>query len=377
MIAKNVSGQGIYFFASNKTTGDGLAGDQANITGVISKDGGAEAGFATATATNIGGGKYWQPLSQAESNCNAFAMSWTSTTTDILIEPRDGYTERGSIQAIEADTNELQAEWADGGRLDLILDARASSTEVTALLTNTRVVRVVPYVIERPDTGTDTYRIELYLYDEEGNMEAPDSAPTIALVNSAGTSRTSRLDGTTMALVSTGRYRAIYTAAPADTLEQLVWTFTVVEAGATRVYGNNSIIVDTSAVDFTSTDRTKLDSIVSSLVALDTLPADVWATEEGVRVDLIASAFDGMISAGKFSTAALSEVWSTIGAEPTAIPAAAVTMLAKIGLLYTLARNKLITDADGITLRNDADTADIGSASHEELAGTYTRNKFS
>jgi hypothetical protein len=47
-----------------------------------------------------------------------------------------------------------------------------------------------------------------------------------------------------MALVSTGRYRAIYTASDTDDLEQLVWTFSVVEGGATRVYGNTTVIVD-------------------------------------------------------------------------------------------------------------------------------------
>ncbi len=139
--------------------------------------------------------------------------------------------------------------------------AVASSAEATAIQNNTRVVRVVPDVIERPDSGTATYRVELFLYDDTGNMEAPDSAPTIALVNQAGTDRSSRLDSTTMALVETGRYRAIYTADAVDTLEQLVWTFSVVEGGATRKYGNNSLIVDTTAVDFTAADRTKLDTL--------------------------------------------------------------------------------------------------------------------
>jgi hypothetical protein len=40
------------------------------------------------------------------------------------------------IADILADTNELQAAWADGGRLDLILDARASQTSVDDLPTN-------------------------------------------------------------------------------------------------------------------------------------------------------------------------------------------------------------------------------------------------
>jgi hypothetical protein len=43
------------------------------------------------------------------------------------------------IAAILADTNELQADWADGGRLDLILDARASQTSVDDLPTTSEL----------------------------------------------------------------------------------------------------------------------------------------------------------------------------------------------------------------------------------------------
>ncbi|WP_287322985.1 hypothetical protein, partial [Mesorhizobium sp.] len=43
------------------------------------------------------------------------------------------------IAAILADTNELQTDWANGGRLDLILDARASQTSVDDLPTNSEL----------------------------------------------------------------------------------------------------------------------------------------------------------------------------------------------------------------------------------------------
>lgn len=141
----------------------------------------------------------------------------------------------------------------------------ASSAEVTSVQNNTRVVRVVPTVIERPDSGTQAYRIELLAYDDVGNMEAPDSAPTVALVDQGGTDLSSRLDSATGSLVSTGRYRWVYTATSTDDLEQLVWTFSVVEGGNTRLYGNTSVIVDTTAVDFTSADRTKLEAIHTKL----------------------------------------------------------------------------------------------------------------
>lgn len=41
-----------------------------------------------------------------------------------------------AVNAIAADTNELQTDWTDGGRLDLILDARASQASVDDLPTN-------------------------------------------------------------------------------------------------------------------------------------------------------------------------------------------------------------------------------------------------
>jgi hypothetical protein len=94
-------------------------------------------------------------------------------------------------------------------------------------------------------------------------MEAPDSAPTMTLVNQAGTDLSARLSSTTMSLVSTGVYRVTYTASVADALEQLVFGFSVVEGGVTRLYANTSLIVDTTAVDFTATDRTKLNQLAT------------------------------------------------------------------------------------------------------------------
>lgn len=50
------------------------------------------------------------------------------------------------LAAIVADTNELQGDWTDGGRLDLILDARASQTSVDTVDGNVDAILV--------DTGT-------------------------------------------------------------------------------------------------------------------------------------------------------------------------------------------------------------------------------
>lgn len=51
-----------------------------------------------------------------------------------------------NINDIETDTNELQTDWADGGRLDVILDARASQTSVNTVDSNVDAILL--------DTGT-------------------------------------------------------------------------------------------------------------------------------------------------------------------------------------------------------------------------------
>lgn len=212
----------------------------------------------------------------------------------------------------------------------------ASSAEATAIQNNTRVVRTVPTVIERPDSGSETRIVELLLYDSVGNMEVPDSAPTLTLTNQSSTDRSSRLSSTTMSLVSTGRYRVTYTADAADALEQLLWVFTVVEGGATRVYGNDTQIVDTTAVDFTTADRTKLNRLDVDLTTaragyLDNINHAVAAP--GDQMALVVNA----ITAAKIATDALTAagVSSDVATEINATVLSAIAGLNNISYAQT------------------------------------------
>lgn len=189
------------------------------------------------------------------------------------------------LVAILMDTDEIQGKLPAG--------VMASSDEVVAIQNNTTVVRVVPSMIERPDAGAVVYRVEILLYDSNGNMDVPDETPTIELVNNLGDDRTSRLDSATMTLVSTGRYRAVYTASASDALEQLIWTFTVTKGTLTRLYGNTSWVADTTAVDYTAADRArdeavaaKVDVSLSSRAPADTaLTTTVWTAARAGHLD--------------------------------------------------------------------------------------------
>ena len=141
----------------------------------------------------------------------------------------------------------------------------ASSSEVTSIQNSTSVVRVVPEFIERPPSGTTTFRIEVFVYNILGNNIDADTNPTVDLVNQTGTSRNFRLDSTTMAHISLGRYRTIYTSTSTDALEQLIWTFTVDRSSIVDLFGNTSLVTDTITVNFTSSDRSDLQAIFNKL----------------------------------------------------------------------------------------------------------------
>jgi hypothetical protein len=95
------------------------------------------------------------------------------------------------IADILADTNELQAAWADGGRLDLILDARASQASVDDLPTNAELATAlgtaddaVLAAIATVQSDTNDIQTRLPAALESGRIAAAlDSAATAALVD--------------------------------------------------------------------------------------------------------------------------------------------------------------------------------------------------
>jgi hypothetical protein len=145
----------------------------------------------------------------------------------------------------------------------------ASSAEVTAIQNNTRVRVIVPPVMERPDAGSTAFLLHLYCYDEAGNMEAPDSTPTVTAANHAGTDRSANLGA--VANPGTGHYTVTYTLSSGDAVEQLLFEWTVTEGGVARQHGAAAQVVDTTAVDFTSADRTTLQAVESAVGALNDL----------------------------------------------------------------------------------------------------------
>ena len=201
---------------------------------------------------------------------------------DLLLDAIPTTPMRGTDNAAPAATALSNAVWTDAKAGYIPAGLMPTQAEVLAIQNNTRVRVIVPPVVERPDAGSTTYRLWTYLYDTAGNMEAPESLPTITAQNNTGTDRSAGLSAVTNP--STGVYYADYTVASGHAIEGLLFQWSVVEGGVTRTHGAQALVVDTTAVDFTAADRTKLETLATDYTTaragyLDNLSAGAAALE--------------------------------------------------------------------------------------------------
>ena len=208
------------------------------------------------------------PASNMRGTDNALlAASYTApANATITTAAADALAAKTSAQTTEARLTATRAGYLD----NLSAGAVALQSTVSAISNSVRlkVVSVGGYAI--PTSGSNVYTVDVLLYDTSGNMESPDSTPTITAANQAGTDRSANVGA--VSAVSTGHYRGTYTVTSAHATEQIVLTVSAVEGGQT-LKGTHAVSVSVtgqagggSGTDgFLSADRTKLESIYNKL----------------------------------------------------------------------------------------------------------------
>lgn len=274
-----------------------------------------------------------------------------TATADIQSRIPDALTNgniKAHAQSVQA--NALNASALATDAVTELQSGLATAAQISSLQVNTRANIQVPIEIEIPDASTQVWKIRLFLFDADGNMEAPDSTPTIALTNAAGTDRSSRLSSATV--LSTGAYSWDYTATAGDAEEQLVWIFTVVEGGLTRIYPATSYVVEETAYRFSSTDRSTLNAAATA-AALATVSGKI-DTIDGIVDTLLAD----LINGGR-----LDLILDAILADAT---------LARqiLGNKHTVVESP--TGTFTISVRNDADDATVRTIVYVAATGART-----
>ena len=167
------------------------------------------------------------------------------------------------LAAIVADTNELQTDWADGGRLDLILDARASQTSVDT------IDGIVDSILV--DTGTT---LPATLTTIEGKIDTVDGVVDTILVDT-NELQTDWVDGGRLDLILDARS----SQTSVDTIDTnvdaiLVDTGTTIPATLTTIEGKIDTIdtnVDAILVDTGTTIPATLTTIEGKIDTVDTV----------------------------------------------------------------------------------------------------------
>lgn len=101
--------------------------------------------YVTATVNSVAATMAHTFQIEAEVDANivsdktGYALSVTPPTAVQVRQEIDSNSTQ--LAAIVADTNELETDWSDGGRLDLILDARASQVTADAIETDTQDIQ--------------------------------------------------------------------------------------------------------------------------------------------------------------------------------------------------------------------------------------------
>lgn len=202
---------------------------------------------------------------------------------------------------------------------------------------NTFIATSIPSTLERPDSGSVTVSIAIVFSDETGTAKNLDSGnPIITLVDDAGNDCSSRLGAFTNP--ATGKYLVPYTSSSTDDLEGLHWDITGTINSKLRRMVAYMQIVDTTAADFTSSDRTILqrldtDYTTARAAKIDNLDATVSSrsTFSGGAVASVTGAVGsigaGGITAGSIASGALNgkgdwllaSAWNTFTAGMTNI----------------------------------------------------------
>ena len=131
-------------------------------------------------------GGTWQFTTNSLENGPVATGFSTHSAADVRAEMDSNSTQ---FTAIIADTNELQTDWANGGRLDLILDSRSSQASVDvidgivdSILIDTDTT--IPGLITTVDTVVDAIKVVTDAIPDSGAMSSIATAAALATVDS-------------------------------------------------------------------------------------------------------------------------------------------------------------------------------------------------
>ena len=111
------------------TSAGAFIANPGTVTAKISKDYGDWADVGTVSEEDSTYGQLKLALTNTEMNADVVDLYVVDDTADCVPWTATIYTDAATLGEIVADTGELQTDWVDGGRLDLLIDAIKAVTD--------------------------------------------------------------------------------------------------------------------------------------------------------------------------------------------------------------------------------------------------------
>ena len=293
----------------------------------------ADAVWDEARSGHTGAGSFGETMGTVESNIDNLdaAVSNIPTSNPSAVAIRTEMDSNSTKLAdIVADTNELQVDWADAGRLDTILDAIKTVVDALAVSMEGLVIH---------ETTIDIVTSQTVFTLNEGS---PTDDTYKGLLMSFETS-----NGMTLQYISgdLGSY--------VGSTKQI-----------TLIGGPPEAIANGDRVQILSTAAAMAPILTTVLtVSFPTLSAQIAALNDLSAAQVNAEMVDVLNV----------DTWS----ELTSIPGASATITEMLRLLFAAYRNKQTQTSSLQTLRNDADDGNIGTRAITTDGSTTTLNELS
>lgn len=368
---KNVAGQSVGCQMITASDGSNFTGA---VTVEITKDNGTQTtgSVGSGACTHEGNGYHSYAPAQAETNADHIAFTFHGTgAITATVQVYTSFPQTGDAFADTTNIKtRLPAALTAGGFMKASLEAILDST-----FTEGAAGRIAAAFKQFFNIATPTSTMNTITSLTNAPTAGDLTATMKASVTTAATAATPTAAAVTadVGITQAGADKVWGTTVRALTDKS---GFSLSAAGIQAIYDFATSLL-TTAGSFGKFVLDRLDVVLSTRAPSSTaLSTAQWTNTRAANLDNLDATVSSRSTLG--GTAQTGDVYALLNsaqAEPAAVPAANASPVVKLGYVFAKMRNKRLTTATSETLRNDADSADIATATLSDDGTTFTKGE--
>lgn len=241
---------------------------------------------------------------------------------------------QGDVTSIKSTVEDTNTEINNGTtglvNIKTLIDTAISA--INSIQNNTSFVAVIPSQLIVPDTGTNTYKMEIRVFDAEGNPEDPNTDQIkCSIENQGGTDRTNLITGFISGPVdatkdAVGKYHIIVAVADTVAIEQLNFMFEYTEGVIVKNFPRTSETVQDQLATGFALQSTLLDVLTDTadiqpkVTNIENILENVTYGNEALKdliliIDGVVDSNNSLLTNGTYGLSALKTILDTLSTQ--------------------------------------------------------------